>query len=93
MNKPKRGFGHGKDNVVHRQKAEIESLKAEIDTTRTHAHRARFAREIGENIMLILANTPFARWPEIAKIAFKHAQDRQETTAYLYKQNLPEASL
>lgn len=91
MLKPKRGFGHSKDNVVHRQKAEIESLKTEIENMRHAHHRARFAREIGENIMIILANKPFSQWPEIAKIAFKHAQDRQETTAYLYKQNLPEA--
>lgn len=82
-------FKTGNGNVVHQQRTRIAELEKQIDDMRNAAHKARFAREVGENIMLMLANTSFAKWPDMAKTAFKHAEDRQETSAYLYKQCLP----
>ena len=70
-------------------KAENEALKRQIDELRMQPHIARFAKEIGGNIMLMLANTPYKRWPELAKTAFTHAAERQDTLAYFYKQRLP----
>lgn len=70
-------------------KKENEELKKKISDLQFQPHLVRFASEVGNNIMLMLANTSFDKWPELAKIAYRHAQEHQETTAYLYKQRLP----
>ena len=70
-------------------KAENEQLKKQIEELKQGKYIEAFAREVGMNIMLILANTPYSRWPDVAKISFKHASERQEVSAYLYQQRLP----
>lgn len=72
-------------------KAENEKLKKQIDELRMQPYLTAFIKEISANIMLILANKPFDQWPEEAKIAFRHAQERQDTIAYMYLQRLPKA--
>lgn len=84
-------FGTGKANIVHRQKAEIARLKAEIDSLHESKYVVRFAHELCHNIGIILANRPYDTWPEIAKLAFAHAADKQATSAELYRRRLPEA--
>lgn len=71
-------------------KAENERLRAEINRLRLQPSLVSLAHEIGNNIMTILANTPFEKWPDLAKTAFKYAAKRQETTAYFYKERLPD---
>lgn len=68
---------------------ENRKLKQEIAELRMAPNLHRFAREVGDNLMLMLANMPYERWPDLAKSAFKHAQDRQETTAHFYRERLP----
>lgn len=82
MRKPR---PHWTENV----KAENDALRKQLDNARLTPTLTRFACEVGNNIMLMLANKPYVDWPDLAKTAFTHAQDRQETTAYLYKQRLP----
>lgn len=71
--------------------AENERLRQEIAELRFTPMLARFASEVGDNLMLMLANIPFERWPDLAKTAFNHARDRQETTAHFYRERLPKA--
>jgi hypothetical protein len=70
-------------------KAENDALKRQLDELRMQPYLAKFAKEVAGNIMLMLANKPFAQWPELCQHAFKHARDRQETIAYMYQQRLP----
>lgn len=70
-------------------KAENESLKQQLAELRMQPNLERFAREVGDNVMLMLANKPYEQWPDLAKLAFKHAADRQDVTAYFYRQRLP----
>lgn len=70
-------------------KAENEELKRQVQELRLSPNLTRFASEVGNNIMIVLANKPYDQWPELAKMAFKCASDRQEVLAHLYQERLP----
>jgi predicted xylose isomerase-like sugar epimerase len=70
-------------------KAENERLKAEISEMRMQPHIRAFAERVGNSVMLILANKPFDKWPDEAKIAFKHESERTSIPAYFYRERLP----
>lgn len=48
-----------------------------------------FVEELKENLGLIAANTPFEKWGNSFILAFKAAEQKMPTSAYLYKQRLP----
>lgn len=55
-----------------------------------HEATKPFVAELLENCGLLLSQKPYAEWPELAKIAFRHAAERVPTGAQLYKMQLPE---
>lgn len=67
----------------------ITELEAEVKEFREHKHAARFAKELGDAVMTILANKPFKQWPEVAKVAYAHVSRNQEVSAQLYYDRLP----
>lgn len=82
-------FQKGAKNVVSIQKARIAELEAELQGVKMYQHINGFTDSMLRNIGVILALTPYEQWPAIAKAAYKHAAERQPTTAQYYKQNLP----
>lgn len=79
------GFKTGKQNVWARKDAEIARLKAEIDRMHDVKYIKAFADELTKNIGTMLAVTPYSEWPEMAKVAYRHAKDQQETSAWIYR--------
>ena len=80
------GFQTGKANVWAKKNAEITELKAEIARLHEAKYVKQFAMEIQRNLSTMLAVTPFSEWPEMAKVAYRHAAREQETTAWIYRQ-------
>ena len=78
-------FKTGKGNVWAKKDAEIVRLKAEIERLHDVKYIRQFAEEIQRNIGTMLAVTPYSKWPEMAKVAYRHAQERQETAAWIYR--------
>ena len=78
-------FKSGKGNVWNKKNDEIAKLKAEIERLHDVKYIRLFANELTENIGTMLAVTPFSKWPEMAKVAYRHAEERQETSAWIYR--------
>lgn len=70
-------------------KVENERLKQEIAQPKMQPLLKSFAHEVGNNLMIMLANKPFVDWPDLAKIAYRHAANGRGTVAHFYKSNLP----
>lgn len=64
---------------------EIKALKAEIERLHDVKYIKQFANEITRNIGTMLAVTPFSKWPEMAKVAYRHAEADQQVAAYIYR--------
>lgn len=64
---------------------EIKRLQAEIEVLRDQKIVHQFANAMLENIGIILAHKPFSEWPELAKIAYRHAERKQEVAAFIYR--------
>lgn len=50
-------------------------------------------REEGEAMLVQLAATPYARWPQFAKDTFAYLETRAPTAAWQYKERLPKEYL
>jgi hypothetical protein len=78
-------FKSGKGNVWVKKDAEIARLKAEIERLHDVKYIRQFADELTKNIGTMLAVTPFSKWPEMAKVAYRHAERDQEVSAWVYR--------
>jgi hypothetical protein len=85
-------FKTGQENVASQQKRRIAELEADLVYERTTKPMLRdFAKDLGEVMLVKLANTPYDLWPEFAKNAFQWVRPKAPTAAYLYLNNLPKA--
>lgn len=71
--------------VVTIPQAEYEMLKGKA----FRVDMLPFTNDLGNALLTMLATIPYADWPEIAKVAFKHVERKTPTAAYIYKANLP----
>lgn len=83
------GFKGGKANAYHVLKAERDRLQSELNAERFKPALERFAREFGDDLLTVLAQTSYEYWPKVAKMAFEHAARRTPTVAHFYKLRLP----
>lgn len=63
---------------------EIARLKAELKAKSIEPYVVTFANELSEAVGTILACTPFDKWPEIVKIAYRHCAEQNPTGAHFY---------
>lgn len=69
-------------NSLLADKARLEQIQ------RAEAMRP-FVTEAINSLGMLLANKPFKDWPDIAKLAYKHAGKGMPTGYALYMQHLP----
>ena len=74
---------------VRSERKEIEELRRRLHELENEKLMTPFIDKMSENIMVILANSPFEWWPNIAKTGFEHARDKYPVPAEIYKRNLP----
>jgi len=82
-------FKSGKGNVVTAKNEEITKLQEEISRLRMIPLVTQFAERFGHNMLVILAATPYAQWPDWAKGVFKRTEKDQPAIAQYYKDQLP----
>lgn len=80
-------------SVSYARLRELESKESQLDDIRLMAILAPFTKDLCNSIGLILANTPYSQWPQVARVAFDYAARQTPTTAGIYKSRLPEESI
>ena len=68
-------------------------LRKEITDLKLQHLVEKFAVKLGNNILTILANTPWKDWPEIAKTCVEHEARRTPNIVEYYLNSLPKSTL
>jgi hypothetical protein len=71
------------------QQYEIDRLTRMLDEREIAKQITPFANALGESIAIVLATTPYDRWPSVAKTAFQHLQRQMPSAAQMYRSRLP----
>jgi len=72
---------------------EFDKLKADsasLHRLRTEQMLKPFVDEMTHALGMALAHMPYDQWPNVAKAAFEHVAAKQQTSAFIYKDLLPQ---
>lgn len=76
-------------NRYEQQEEEIRRLKAQIQVATDRRFCKHFMKRFRGGLMLLLAQTPYRDWPQMAKSAFEFWERELPIPAGLYKDLLP----
>lgn len=71
------------------ERAREEGRQEERRRQQDLAVATAFAERVGASLMVLLANTPYSQWPELAKTAYRHEASKTPTAEWLYSETLP----
>ncbi len=76
-------------NISSVRLRELEQAEKRLRELQNMKVAEEFAKELLQNVGVLLATTPFERWPEMAKVAYAYAAKGMPSAARTYREGLP----